>query len=218
VSEHLETGAVDAPPVTVVDFVDRAAKRKPKPKPPASELPDWTERCVRDDDGRIVSNLANALVALRAAPEVADAFAYDEMSCASIIRMALPVAPNGESARGAPFPRAVRDVDVSQLQEWLQHCGLPKIGKDQIHQAVDQRAMERAFHPVRDYLDGLRWDKTPRVDDWLSTYLGAAKDAYTARVGRMFLIGMAARIFKRGYAPLRCADRRPSPVTSICGL
>jgi predicted P-loop ATPase len=174
------------------------ATRKPKRERPKRDLPDWADRCIKDDMGRIVPNLANVLVALRALPELADAFAYDEMSCASIIRKALPVAPNGESASGGPFPRAVRDEDVSQLQEWLQHQGMPKIGKDQVHQAVDQRAMERAFHPVRDYLDGLRWDKTHRVDEWLSTYLGAPKDAYTARIGRMFIIAMVARIFKPG--------------------
>jgi predicted P-loop ATPase len=165
---------------------------------PPRELPDWAERCVKDEYGRIVSNLANVLIAMRALPEVADAFAYDEMSCASIIRKTLPVAPNGERASTGPFPRTVRDADVSQLQEWLQHLGLPKIGKDQVHQAVDQRAMERAFHPVRDYLDGLRWDKTPRLDGWLSTYLGAPAGAYGAKIGRMFMIGMVARIFKPG--------------------
>jgi predicted P-loop ATPase len=58
--------------------------------------------------------------------------------------------------------------------------------------------MERAFHPVRDYLDGLRWDKTHRLDAWLSTYLGAPSGAYEAKIGRMFLVGMVARIFKPG--------------------
>jgi predicted P-loop ATPase len=183
-------------PNTIADFA--AAAAKPKRKRPTRALPDWASRCIFDDYGRIIPNLANVLIALRALPEVKDAFAYDEMSCSARIRAALPVAPDGESASFAKIPRAVRDEDVSQLQEWLQHQGMPKIGKDQVHQAVDQRAMERAFHPVRDYLDGLKWDKTPRLDDWLSTYLGSAKDAYTAKIGRMFLIGMVARISEPG--------------------
>jgi predicted P-loop ATPase len=173
----------------------RVPKRKRRS---AHEVPDWAARCIKDGAGRIIPNLANVLVALRALPEVADAFAYDLMACSTILRKELPIAPNGEGASSAPFPRAVSDADVSQLQEWLQHQGMPKIGKDQVHQAVEQRAMERAFHPVRDYLGGLRWDKTHRLDDWLSTYLGTPKDAYTARIGRMFLIGMVARIFKPG--------------------
>ena len=75
---------------------------------------------------------------------------------------------------------------------------MPKIGKDATHQAVDLRAQERAFHPVRDYLNGLAWDKKPRIDKWLSYYLGAEPSDYVAAIGRMFLIGMVARIFEPG--------------------
>jgi predicted P-loop ATPase len=174
------------------------ATRRPKRERPKRELPAWADRCIKDDMERIIPNLANVLVALRALPEVREAFAYDRMLRVTILRGELPVAPGGESASAGPLPRSVRDEDVSQLQEWLQHMGMPKIGKDQVHQAVDQRAMERAFHPVRDYLDGLRWDKTHRLDGWLSTYLGAPGGAYEAKIGRMFLVGMVARVFKPG--------------------
>jgi predicted P-loop ATPase len=174
------------------------ATRRPKRERPKRELPAWAGRCIKDDNDRIIPNLANVLVALRALPEVAEAFAYDGMLKVATLRRELPVAPGGESASSGPLPRSVRDEDVSQLQEWLQHMGMPKIGRDQVHQAVDQRAMERAFHPVRDYLDGIRWDKMHRLDGWLSTYLGAPKGAYEAKIGRMFLVGMVARIFKPG--------------------
>ena len=184
---------------TVAALIDLATRRPAARKRPARELPAWADRCIKDEmTGRIIPNLANVLAALRALPEVAEAFAYDRMLRVTILRKELPVAPGGESASAGPLPRSVRDEDVSQLQERLQHQGMPKIGKDQVHQAVDQRAMERAFHPVRDYLEGVLWDKTHRLDEWLSTYLGAAKDAYTARIGRMFLVGMVARIFKPG--------------------
>jgi predicted P-loop ATPase len=174
------------------------ATRRPKRERPKRELPAWADRCIKDDMERIIPNLANVLVALRALPEVAEAFAYDSMLKVAILRKELPVSPGGESASSGPLPRYVRDEDVSQLQEWLQHMGVPKIGHDQVHQAVDQRAMERAFHPVRDYLDGLKWDGVKRLDGWLSTYLGAAKGAYASKIGRMFLVGMVARIFKPG--------------------
>jgi predicted P-loop ATPase len=186
------------PPNNVEDFTSRALERKARKPRPRPALPEWAHRCIKDDNDRIIPNLANVLVALRALPEVVDAFAYDSMLKVATLRRELPVAPGGESASSGPLPKSVRDEDVSQLQEWLQHMGMPKIGRDQVHQAVDQRAMERAFHPVRDYLDGLRWDKTPRLDDWLATYLGATKGAYEAKIGRMFLVGMVARIFKPG--------------------
>jgi hypothetical protein len=180
-----ENGNGARAPNNIADFVVAAAA-KPARKRPTRSLPDWASRCIFDDYGRIIPNLANVLIALRALPEVRDAFAYDAMSCCAILRQAMPVAPNGESASSAPLPRAVRDEDVSQLQEWLQHQGMPKIGKDQVHQAVDQRAMECAFHPVRDYLNGLPWDKTHRLDNWLATYLGAPKGAYEAKIAMSY--------------------------------
>jgi predicted P-loop ATPase len=67
-----------------------------------------------------------------------------------------------------------------------------------VHQAVDLRAQERAFHPVRDYLNALQWDGRPRLDTWLSYYLGAVHNEYHAGIGRMFLVAMVARIFDPG--------------------
>jgi predicted P-loop ATPase len=104
--------------------------------------------------------------------------------------------PWGRSAE--PPRRPVTDVDVGKLQEWLQVAGLEKLGKDTTHQAVDIRASECAFHPVRDYLAGLHWDGKSRLASWLADYLGAERTPYSAGIGTMFLVAMAARIFEPG--------------------
>ena len=92
----------------------------------------------------------------------------------------------------------MRDTDATRVQEYLQHLGLPRIGKDTIFQAIDLRADECAFHPVRDYLDGLKWDGRRRVDEWISRYLGAAPTLYGDAIGEMFLTAMVKRIFEPG--------------------
>jgi predicted P-loop ATPase len=94
--------------------------------------------------------------------------------------------------------RRITDVDVSRLQVFLQKCGLETLGKDTAHQAVAVRAAECAFHPVRDFLNGLRWDGTPRVGGWLHAYLGAADNEYHEQIGTMFLIAMVARVMRPG--------------------
>jgi hypothetical protein len=109
--------------------------------------PDWANNLLLDDKGRPFANLANTMVALRSVPDIAEIFAYDEMLGAAILVQRLPETKDDE-----PTPRAVRDVDVSALQEYLQRIGLPRIGRETVHQAVDLRAREHAFHPVRDYL------------------------------------------------------------------
>jgi predicted P-loop ATPase len=164
---------------------------------PKKEGPPWLSDATRDDRGRVLANLVNLMIPLRHAPEIADAFTFDEMMRAPILTRALPAVERAEGELG-PYPRPVRDADVSQLQEWLQRKGLPRIGVDVTHQAVDLRAQERSFHPVRDYLNALEWDGKPRIERWLSYSLGAQPSQYVSAVGSMFLIAMVARIFEPG--------------------
>jgi len=114
-------------------------------------------------------------------------------------RTTFVVAPlPGDPSGTAHTFRALGDVDVTQAQEYLQLAGLPRLSKDTAHQAVDKRASERSFHPVKDYLTGLRWDGKERVGMWLSYYLGAEHNDYTAGIGKMFLVAMVARILRPG--------------------
>ncbi len=76
--------------------------------------------------------------------------------------------------------------------------GLSRVGKDVVHQAVDLRARECSFHPVRDYLDGLVWDGKPRLQTWLMVYLGAEATPYHEAVGKMVAVAMVARIMEPG--------------------
>ena len=46
---------------------------------------------------------------------------------------------------------------------------------------VRTEARRHGFHPVAEYLDGLRWDGTPRLDRWLITYGGAEDTETSAR-------------------------------------
>jgi len=158
---------------------------------------EWISRAQCDRQGEPRPNLYNAMMALREDARISDLFSYDEMMRAPIL---LRPAPGGAmKAENEPFQaRAVRDADVTALQELLQASGLEKVGKDTVHQAVDLRADERRFHPIRDYLDALRWDGTPRLASWLAYHLGAEDTEYHRRIGCMFLVAMVARIFEPG--------------------
>lgn len=67
-----------------------------------------------------------------------------------------------------------------------------------VAEAVEVIAREHGFHPVRQYLESIQWDQTPRIDYWLSDLLGAEASAYTRLVSRFFLIGMVKRVLEPG--------------------
>ena len=67
-----------------------------------------------------------------------------------------------------------------------------------MHQAIDIRAAECRFHPLRDYLEGLVWDQQPRLSKLLSVYFGTEPRTYTESIGQMFLTSMVARVMQPG--------------------
>jgi hypothetical protein len=154
----------------------------------------WQRYIQRDNKGRPLNNLANAMLWLRnGSNAVKSALAYDEMYCGEVV-----VREIVKGNVGLPLPRPVQDVDAITIQEWLQLSGLPLVGLETVHRAIDYRAHELRFHPVRDYLNGLKWDGQQRVEQWLSSYLGVGACEYVTAIGRMFLVAAIARIYQPG--------------------
>ena len=174
--------------------------RAPKEKRPSHDRPPWLQSCEKDGRDQIIPNLANLMIALRGDPDLANTLAFDQMLQSPVLRLPLPAAPNGKTTGGGdPLPRSLRDADVSDLREYVQHYGFTRISRDISHEAADKRARELSFHPVRRWLKGLIWDGTPRLDGWLARYLGSPSDKeYLSAIGPMFLISMVARIYKPG--------------------
>lgn len=174
----------------------RGAHAKPNghgaPRAEPRARPHWSRYWQHDDKLRPVPNLASVAATLREAPELAGRFAYDMMA-----QLPLVVTPFADGDPG-PHPRPLTDHDTTLLQEALQVSGLRRITAETVHQAIVAEAHARAFHPVRDYLDRLRWDGVPRLDTWLPHYLGADDTPYVRGVGRKFLIGAVARIHRPG--------------------
>jgi Virulence-associated protein E len=192
--------ASDEPPSKPEPERKRKGNGRAKPERKRGDLPPWLQACEKDDRDRIIPNLANLMIALRSDPDLANTLAFDQMLQAPVLRFPLPAAPNGKTTGGAdPLPRPLRDADVSDLREYVQHHGFPRISRDISHEAADKRARELSFHPVRQWLDGLAWDGTPRLDGWLVKYLGSTSEReYLSAIGPMFLISMAARVYRPG--------------------
>ena len=57
---------------------------------------------------------------------------------------------------------------------------------------------ENRYHPVRDYLTGLRWDRRERLDTMLTRYLGVADSPHARAMGLRWMIAAVARVMKPG--------------------
>ena len=110
-----------------------------------SSKPTWFERSASVMSMGAYSILANLMIALRAAPELADAFTFDDM-----VRTALKWRSNCPSCRSyeacaeEPLPRGrVRHTD----KELKSGCSTwnAQIGRETTYQTVDLRAQENSF-------------------------------------------------------------------------
>jgi hypothetical protein len=148
---------------------------------------DWRAELIRTDQNKPAACFANAVTALRWAPEWAGVLAWDEFAM-------LPAA-----LRQPPWGPVVSwsDQEDRRACEWLQRNGIMV----KIHDAgaaVQTVAHDQPFHPVRRYFAALKWDGTYRVETWLSAYLGVQRSKYTDAVGVKWLVSVVARVMEPG--------------------
>jgi hypothetical protein len=188
-SDYLDAGHT---PDEFKALFDNAPEYKATTPPPPPPQPTPQTGGYMKGKTDLVCNVGNVLHALDHEPEIMNAFAYDEM-----LRTEMLVRPLfGQDPKFKARP--VTDADVTAVQAWLQRFGLLKLGVGATHDAVNKHAREHSYHPLRDYLNALKWDGKDRLRMWLHTYLGAEHTEYTEEIGTMFLIAMVARVLRPG--------------------
>lgn len=158
--------------------------------------------------------IANAVCILRSDPGFVDRLRLDELHQASFARD-LPW-------RSGAVWRAWSEVDDIELAHWCQVRGVI-LKPTTCAAAVEMVASHHRHHAVREYLESLQWDGTPRLGMWLETYLGAKVDvdtldaglsdddlnreeatpseryaSYLRSVGAKWLIAAVARVYRPG--------------------
>ncbi len=154
---------------------------------------DWCDGLLRNENGAPKPILANAMTALHGASEWEGVLWLNEFTATTMARKAPPWARNGADWQERPWT----DFDDLKAAEWLQHHSV-QVGVEVAAQAVQAVSGGRTYHPVRDYLGSLTWDKTARLNNWLVNYLGVEPTPYARSVGPRFLISAVARLFEPG--------------------
>lgn len=171
---------------------DRMAEAAEDFAAPVDDNPsdDWVKRLKVTEKGAVAMTIENVVTILMHDPRLKGAVGLNEMEHTIVARADLPW-------RKVDGVSEWTDTDDADLRLYIEmHYGLS--GKDKIFDAVNVVAARNAFHPVRDYLDGCKWDGVPRVETLLVDYLGADDTRYTRAVTRKTLAAAVARIYRPG--------------------
>lgn len=174
-----------AKPATVVDI--RTGEELPDPAAP------WFTQFVTDDKGKQKPGATkNWALLLENHPDMAGTFAWDAFKLRVMLMRRPPWAVDQSWE-----PRVLQDRDYSEAVMWLEARNMtPKASNIA---AVIQTIAERAsFDRLREYLEGIKWDRKPRLQSWLTYYMGVEDTPYARTVGTRWLISAVARGLNAG--------------------
>jgi predicted P-loop ATPase len=143
---------------------------------------------------KIVRATLNNIVAyLRTVPELKDIFRYNNFT------ETIEVSPQAPwfSQRGSRSAH-LNDEDIVLLKYFLSKTVTVEFPQTIVMEGITVIASRLHYHPVRNWLKTLTWDKTPRLDTWLSVYGGAVDNPYTRAVGAKTLCAAVKRAFDPG--------------------
>lgn len=143
------------------------------------DLNAWRHNLQMGDRGP-KKNMTNLMVHLRNLPGLGKTIRLNEMTG--------EVEWRGEAITDTDY------VDIQMIVEQAQY----QPTKQDIPIAIARLAQDNAYHPVRDYLDGLKWDGVNRLDRFLHILFGTPDTDYERTVGVKWMIGAVARVYEPG--------------------
>jgi putative DNA primase/helicase len=91
----------------------------------------------------------------------------------------------------------MQDYHVAQFRR-IMHADRFKSKKGDVEDEMTAAARKSLYDPLTDYLMAPTWDMVPRLDTWMTRYMGVEDSPYTRAVGRAALIGSVARALDPG--------------------
>lgn len=190
----------EALPAPGEDEAPRRPARRPEPQLP----PDWTESLIWEGgrNPKLRRCLANAVTIFGRAPEWAGILAYNEFR-EQVEAVAPPPWGEDERSTGGHAAGPWADEDDIRATAWLERAHGLSLGRDTVAAAIRLAAeRQRRFHPVREYLQGLRWDGEERLDLLFPWYFDAEAPGqpspYLRLVSKWWTVSAVARIMDPG--------------------
>lgn len=157
--------------------------------------PAWAADLERVGGGDVKSTFANAVTIMTRDSRWSGILFDDRF--ANKIRFQAPP-PWSEEARGSEEIKpgdCWADADADRLVDWLGRYWRVHLRDGQVGRLALLVARKNARNPLQEYLRSCaaRWDRKPRIEEFLITYFGAVDTPYHRLVGRFALMQAAAR-------------------------
>lgn len=143
----------------------------------------------RTDNGRVRQSIGNGVTVFRQDKNLKGAIRLNELTSQRDIVKDLGWSRNDGTN--------INDVDEANLQLYLEQTYGLTYDKA-IDKAMRIVSNENRYHPIRDYLESLKWDGISRIGKALPKYLGADENSYTEEVMRLLLMAAIRRIYEPG--------------------
>ncbi|CAI8724728.1 VapE domain-containing protein [Pseudomonas chlororaphis] len=156
-------------------------------KPPAAG--GWKDQLARTENGSLIAHMQNVELILGNDERWSGVIGFSAFS-SKIVKL-----------RAAPYGGGVgdwADIDDMLVMKWLAQQYNLRVKSTHVIEAVSVVAHDHAFHPVRDYLNGLEWDRVPRLGSWLTDIMGVAPTEYSSKVGKRWMVSAVGRVMKPG--------------------
>lgn len=143
---------------------------------------------ITTEKGAIIANVENVFLTLEADPHLAGKFRFNTF--------AGTIETIYQNDKWLPFQRG----DVIRIRSYLMRTypHFAKIGHTEVEDAMVRMAEHSKVSPPVEWIKSLTWDKTPRVDMWLTSTYGVPSDAYHIAVGSNVLKGLVKRLVHPG--------------------
>lgn len=149
---------------------------------------DWMAELDRDRKGTVKSTARNIICILENDPALAGHLWHDLFSGFDLVRGGLPW--DRKAAQWGNRDDANLRIYMEERYEIT--------GKDKIKDAKDAVLTKHRTHPVRDYLEGLEWDGTPRLERLIIDYIGAEDTPLNRAMTRKHFTAAVARVMRPG--------------------
>lgn len=183
---------------------------RPKPSEPRQKVEDWFPGELElNQNGEIISTLHNVAVIIQNDNRLFGRIWFNDFSKQIVARRnikphvaTVPPFVCRDKRNGDRW-QDFNDVSIRALLEAPNTNGRNgygmKVSERDLAGGISLAARLNEFHPIRDWLAGLRWDGKPRLDTYLIRYLGCDDTPYHRETGALMLIASVARIFEPGH-------------------